>query len=127
MMKVKNFPQSHLHVSRLKKIKKQKEYLCLLNILRSKIYIQCNLKMNFEHLLLLVMCHQQSFHITIQQLLKSSRGSLFLQEIFHQNSSIKIFIPLDGLHTMHHRNVAYKFHQVSILFLFNTILFYYYF
>ena len=69
--------------------------------------------MNFAHLLLLVMCHQQSPHLTMQQLLKSSSGSLFIQKISRQNYSIKIFIPLDGLHIMHHRNVAYKLHQVS--------------
>ena len=32
-------------------------------------------------------------------------------ELFNQN-----VYPLDGLHIMHHRNVAYKLHQVSILF-----------
>ena len=95
---------------------KKNWYLCLLNKLQSKIYTLHNLKMNFGHLLLLVMCHQQSFHLTIQQLLRSSNGSLFMQEISRQNYSIKMFILLYGLHIMHHRNVAYKLHQVSVLF-----------
>ena len=43
------------YLSRLKK----KWYLCLLNILQSKIYTLHNLKINFGHLLLLLMCHQQ--------------------------------------------------------------------
>ena len=71
--------------------------------------------MNFGHLLLLLMCPQQSSHLTMQQLLKSSSGSLLVQKISRQNYSIKMIIPLDGLHIMHHRNVTYKLHQVSIL------------
>ena len=96
MMKVKNFLQSHMQTTSLKIHKTW--YLCLLNVLHSKIYTLYNLKITFEHLLLLVMCHQQSFHLTIQQLLKSSNNSLFMQKISHQNFSIKMFISLDGLH-----------------------------
>ena len=114
MMKGKNFLQSHLQATSLK-IKKN-WYRCLLNILQSKIYTLHNLKMNLRHLLLLIMCHQQCFHLTTQQLLKSSSGSLFMQKISHQNYSVKMFNTLDGLHIMHSRNVAYKLHQVSVLF-----------
>ena len=53
--------------------------------------------MNFGHLLLLVMYHQQSFHLTMHQLLKSSSGSSFMQKISRHNYSIKMFIPLNGL------------------------------
>ena len=113
MINFKNFFQSHLEETSLK-IKKN-WYLCLLNIPQSKIYTLNNLKMNFGHLLLLLMCPQQSSHLTMQQLLKSSSGSLLVQKISRQNYSIKMIIPLDGLHIMHHRNVTYKLHQVSIL------------
>ena len=114
VMKVKNFLQYHLQATSLK-IKKN-WYLCLLNILQSKVHTLHNLKMNLGRLLLLVMCYRQSFDLPIQQLLKSSNGSLSMQKISRQNYSIKIFIPLDGLHIMHYTNVAYKLHQVSILF-----------
>ena len=43
------------------------------------------------------MYHQQSFHLTIHQLLKSCSGSSFMQKISRHNYSIKIFIPLNGL------------------------------
>ena len=79
MINFKNFLQSHLGETSLK-IKKN-WYLRLLNIPQSKIYTLDNLKMNFGHLLLLVMCHQPSSHLTMQQLLKSSSGSLFIQKI----------------------------------------------
>ena len=39
-----------------------------------------------------------------------------MQKVSRQNYSIKMFTALDGLHIMHHRNVAYKLHQVAMLF-----------
>ena len=117
MMKIKNFLQSHLQATPLK-IKKN-WYLCLLNILQSKIYTLLNLKMNFGHLRLLVMCHQQSFHLTIHQLLKSSNGSLFVQKISRQNYSIKMFIPWMGCtscitETWHTNSTRYQYYSSII-------------
>lgn len=46
------------------------------------LYPICS-KMNSGHLLPLVMSHQQSFHLMIQHLLKSSSGLKLMQRISH--------------------------------------------
>ena len=54
------------------------------------------------------MCHKENFHLMTQQLLKRSSGSLFMQKISHQNSSINLqFIPTgwDGHHASQKRGL----------------------
>ena len=107
MMKVKNFLQSHPQTTSL--MIQKNWYLCLLNILQSKIYTLHNLDTFFFWLCIIdrvfILRYTSYWRVAVAHHLCKKSLVIIIQ--------LKYLSPWMGC--VYHRNVAYKLHHVSTL------------